>query len=32
MANLYKEASDETKAALHAQLDAYWKCKGKACP
>lgn len=32
MKNLYKETSAETIDALHEQLEAYFKCKGKSCP
>jgi hypothetical protein len=32
MRNLYSSTSDDTRAALHAQLAAYWKCSGSTCP
>ena len=32
MKNLYKVTSDATKAALHAQLRAYFNCRGASCP
>ena len=32
MQNLYPTADEATRNALHAQLDAYWRCRGEKCP
>ena len=32
MNNIYTEMSEQVKAALHAQLEEYYQCKGNSCP
>eukprot|EP01062_Namystynia_karyoxenos_P021003 TRINITY_DN17967_c0_g1_i1.p1 TRINITY_DN17967_c0_g1~~TRINITY_DN17967_c0_g1_i1.p1 ORF type:complete len:668 (+),score=178.64 TRINITY_DN17967_c0_g1_i1:107-2005(+) len=32
MSNIYSVQTDAVKAALHAQLEAYYRCRGAACP